>query len=146
MTQICTNEDQSIELINAGLDDKTATMGIFSETETAISQKDGQEDFEYSKKEKQTIIVIPENWDGEFGDILPAWDLATLIGIMPDMIVTYSKNSYDCNELVICQDRISYVMDEYGDEFTHVCFKGGLYETAVSMVKWLIENKHLKIE
>lgn len=136
MTQICTNEDQSIELINARLDDKTATMGIFSETETAISQKDGQEDFEYSKKEKQTIIIIPENWDGEFGDILPAWDLATLIGMMPDSI-----NGFD---LIMTNNEASYI--EIDDDCRNelICFKGGLYETAVSMIKWIIENKHLK--
>lgn len=131
MAQICTTIEQSNRLLDAGIRPDTAT--IFW-----VRRYDWDDCF---------LTLAPDAFkDGYATVITPAWDLSTLIEMMPDRL-TGKKGTgrIKCFGLLVQKNQISYSHSGMVT-FDFCMFRGNIFENAISCIEWLIEHNELAEE
>lgn len=118
-----TNIEQSQELLQLGLSDKTADMHIFT--------LENKEEYFYYAADFYSKFVIP------------CWSTERLLSLLPNSI-KYNNFIYTLNIIKNKDNKwiISYEADDYIAEMIQ---DSSLSATVYSMVKWLIINKCLML-
>lgn len=113
-TQICTTKEQSKRLLELGLDADTSDM-------CWLAKKLWGNDVEIPEAER-SYFLAKHNDDFFCGrydvDCVPAWSLHRLIAMLPDRDRVYLTDRCDFKD----------------------CSK--IYDEVVSLIEWMIENRH----
>lgn len=131
MTQICTTIEQSNRLLDAGIRPDTATMYW-------IRRYDWDNLF---------LILSPDTyWDDHATETAPAWDLSSLIEMMPYKLTDKrGPGRIKCFDLFFQKNQIYYrcCHAETPDLYFS---QGDMFENATSCIEWLIEHNELAEE
>lgn len=126
-TQICTTVEQSERLLAARVKPWENNMGW-------IKRYDWGEDY--------FLTPFPKDYLGYPAvSFIPAWDMATLLEMMPRRIDKYilSLNRFELGWYVAYKtDREGIVPESLHEE----CYDGTLFDVVVRMIEWLIKNGH----
>lgn len=126
-SQVCTNRDQSVRLIDLGLKKETADM----------------HHYQYVEGGRWAVAAIP-SMAGYNNRLVPAWSLHRLIAMMPN---AFQDEQYRNFVLKVNSQEVSYVYnyvddDGYGqsdsidvdDNFYNI------YDGIIAHIKWLIKK------
>lgn len=135
-SQICTNLEQSKELVKLGLKSETADMSYSA----LVNDFKGNE---ISEQERHYVLSLGYSnsymYVGlEKREIIPAWSLSRLIEMLPPYI-----SSMDAC-LVINRDGVSYESDAVRGESMYFQEDYGLFQNIVDCIEWLIKEGKLK--
>ena len=122
MNQICTNEEQSHRLLEAGVRPDTADMYL-DEFELPVA-------FEYGRVEKHV--------DQDMA--LPAWSLSELIDMIPDQIECEGYNYY---LFILPRGKEFTIKYSAGSNLAQSYCRESLFDAITEMIEWLIKEGYL---
>jgi hypothetical protein len=163
-SQICTTREQSKRLLALGLKPGTADM-VYHYTKSRVPalewelqtkpptmrgefwtpQRIAKLKSPFHKHQDGTPMTGEQIFDSLWGEDVPAWSLDRLLEIMPKSITQSNRPNAD---FAMNSDGsfwfISY--EELGYDMKHQEMNIGSFDTAICMIRWLIENSHLNKE
>lgn len=133
VTQICTNKEQSVRLMDVGINPYTADCFLHRIMETDDwSDENVQEQIIESWMYKPGVLDIDSHY--------PAWSLSRLIGMLPEKITNQGKTySLSMNKTMATYNGVDY--DDY-IELVSFFKKDSLFDNMINMIEWLIKDGH----
>lgn len=163
-SQIATTREQSEVLLSMGLKPETADM-VYHHTNSRVKSLEWELQTKpptlrgkfwtperiaklkspFHKHADGILMTGEEIFDCLWGKDVPAWSLDRLLEIMPKSITQSNRPNAD---FAMNSDGsfwfISY--EELGYDVKHQEMNIGSFDTAICMIRWLIENNHLNKE
>ena len=138
MNKICTSIEQSKKLIELGIDVNMADMYWFNRHIDLTETK--YELFIVDKSDKTIDFFNSYAVAVEKDEIIPAWSLSALLGLIPDKIVVNNENYF----LNFTKKRVEYRGRITWDGQKCISKEAeNLLDAIFEMVCWLKENKNI---